>query len=180
MGDRVLREDKKIELVRLPVTVPCVFMGRWALQSGRKVYPDRWKDAQVEPWRRDQQQQPVRLRRDGRSSLWWFRNRFYWDDDEHPVEDVKALALQRTRRDERRLRSARSLMKGEGAARRAPIPPDVARAVIERDGRRCVQCGSVEDLEFDHILQVALGGATSVANLQLLCTECNRAKSDSL
>jgi 5-methylcytosine-specific restriction endonuclease McrA len=52
--------------------------------------------------------------------------------------------------------------------------------VVERDGLRCVQCGAAEDLQFDHILPVALGGATSVENLQILCGDCNRAKSDAL
>ncbi len=179
----MLREDKKIELVRLSVTLPRMFMGRWTLQTGKKVYPDRWKDAQVEAWRAHQQQDPVRVYHDGRRSLWWFRDRFFWDDEDHSAEDVKALVLHRTRRDERKLKSARALMRGEesgGLAGRAPIPAEVVRAVIERDGRRCVQCGATEDLQFDHILPVALGGATSVENLQILCGDCNRAKSDAL
>lgn len=35
-------------------------------------------------------------------------------------------------------------------------------------------------LQYDHVLPVALGGATTVENLQLLCADCNRRKSDSL
>jgi hypothetical protein len=178
----VLREDKKIEMVRLSATLPRMFMGRWALQSGQKLYPDRWKDAAVETWSSRQREDPVCLRSEGRRSLWWFRDRFYWDDDGHSADDVKALVLQRAGRDERRLKSARSLMKGEKSGRpsRAPIRPEVVRAVVERDGRRCLQCGSTEELQLDHILPVALGGATSVENLQILCGDCNRAKSDAL
>jgi len=37
-----------------------------------------------------------------------------------------------------------------------------------------------EELQFDHVLPVALGGATSVENLQILCGDCNRATSDAL
>lgn len=178
----MLREDKKLELVRLSPTLPRMFMGRWALQSGKKVHPERWKDAQIEDWRRQQHEQPVRLRTEGRRALWWFRDRFYWEDDGRSAEDVKALVLQRARRDERRLKSAHSLMQGEqsGLIARSPIPPEVVRAVIERDGRRCVECGSTENIQLDHIIPVALGGATSVANLQLLCSDCNQAKSDAL
>ncbi len=176
----VLREDKTIELARLSVTLPRMFTGRWSLQSGQKIYPDRWKDAQVEAWRLEQQEHPVRLRQDGRRSLWWFRDRFYWDDDRHSAEDVEALALQRTKRDERKLKSAHALMIGDDAPRRAPIPAGIGRAVIARDGLQCIQCGTTEELQFDHVLPVALGGGTSVENLQVLCGECNRAKSDSL
>jgi hypothetical protein len=73
----VLREDKKIEMVRLSATLPRKFMGRWALQSGQKVYPDRWKDAAVETWSSQQREDPVCVRTEGRRSLWWFRDRFY-------------------------------------------------------------------------------------------------------
>jgi hypothetical protein len=182
LNDQMLREDTRTELVRLPVTLPRMFMGRWTLQSGRKVYPERWKDAKVEAWRREQQREPVRLRAEGRRSFWWFRDRFYWDDAGHSAEDVKALILKRRMREERQLNSARALMRGQEnqAARRDPIPPQVARAVLERDGRRCVECGSSEELQFDHIIPVALGGATTPANLQVLCSDCNRAKSDGL
>jgi 5-methylcytosine-specific restriction endonuclease McrA len=176
----VLREDKKIELIRLPVALPRMFTGRWALQRGQKIYPCRWKDAQVTAWRDQQPRRPVLLQREGRGSLWWFRDRFYWDDDGHSSDHVKALALQRLRREDRRLQSARSLMKGEEASGRAALPAEVVRAVIGRDGLRCVQCGSADELQLDHILPAVLGGATSVENLQVLCGDCNRAKSDSL
>jgi hypothetical protein len=59
---------------------------------------------------------------------------------------------------------------------RTPIPEAVRTEVWRRDGGRCVQCGSKQNLQFDHIIPVAQGGATSVANLQLLCQPCNGAK----
>jgi 5-methylcytosine-specific restriction endonuclease McrA len=70
------------------------------------------------------------------------------------------------------------LLSAEAASqtRREPIPQEVRRAVFERDGGRCTQCGADFDLQYDHVIPVALGGATRVDNLQLLCGECNRAK----
>lgn len=61
---------------------------------------------------------------------------------------------------------------------RSPIPKDVLRDVWQRDGGKCVECGSNENLEYDHIIAVSRGGANTVRNLQLLCQPCNRKKSD--
>jgi hypothetical protein len=59
---------------------------------------------------------------------------------------------------------------------RTPIPEASRSEVWRRDGGRCVQCGSKQNLQFDHIIPVSQGGATSVSNLQLLCQPCNGAK----
>ena len=64
--------------------------------------------------------------------------------------------------------------------RRPPIPKDVADAVWNRDGGKCVYCGSTENLHFDHIIPFSKGGDTSVENLQLLCRKCNLEKSNKI
>jgi hypothetical protein len=56
------------------------------------------------------------------------------------------------------------------------IPQDVKIAVAARDGGRCRQCGSTADLHFDHVIPWSKGGANTVANIQLLCGQCNRRK----
>jgi hypothetical protein len=59
---------------------------------------------------------------------------------------------------------------------RTPIPEAVRSEVWRRDLGRCVQCNSKENLQFDHLIPIDKGGATSVANLQLLCRSCNLKK----
>jgi hypothetical protein len=63
-----------------------------------------------------------------------------------------------------------------GERHRRIISQDVKIAVSARDGGRCRKCGSSDKLHFDHVIPVSRGGANSVANIQLLCGACNRAK----
>ena len=63
---------------------------------------------------------------------------------------------------------------------RGAIPDDVKQFVWTRDEGRCRNCGSQTELQFDHIIPVALGGATVAENLQVLCGPCNRRKSAGL
>ncbi len=65
-------------------------------------------------------------------------------------------------------------------SRRTPIPEAVRAEVWRRDGGRSVACQATEHLEFDHIIPLAKGGATSVRNLQLLCRSCNASKGDGI
>jgi Holliday junction DNA helicase RuvB len=67
-----------------------------------------------------------------------------------------------------------------GRVGRESIPEEVRNAVWRRDQGRCVQCGSNEKLEFDHIIPVSKGGSSTARNLQLLCERCNRKKSDQI
>ena len=43
-------------------------------------------------------------------------------------------------------------------------------------GSKCLKCGSVNNLQWDHIIPLALGGDHCVANLQRLCRKCNERK----
>jgi hypothetical protein len=56
------------------------------------------------------------------------------------------------------------------------IPQDVKIAVSVRDQGRCVQCGSAQDLHYDHKIPWSKGGANTANNIQLLCGPCNRRK----
>ncbi len=52
--------------------------------------------------------------------------------------------------------------------------------ILNRDEFKCVSCGKGKDqnviLEVDHVVPNAMGGETSVENLQTLCRDCNRGK----
>lgn len=178
----VLRADKKAEIVALPWTLPRLFSGRYALRSGKRIFAARWKKAWFEEALTRQQDEPVPLFMLEERVYWWFHDCIYWDDDGLSSDDVKALVLQRERTHQRKLQTAHSLMRAEedGRPTRTAVPVEIRRVVFERDGGKCVECGSNFDLQYDHVLPVALGGATTVENLQLLCADCNQRKSDSL
>lgn len=58
----------------------------------------------------------------------------------------------------------------------------VRRAVFDRDGWRCVDCGSAVGLECDHIESLQSKPEQDpfdMANLQTLCSECHAAKTRS-
>ncbi|MFI5781859.1 TerD family protein [Nocardia sp. NPDC051570] len=74
------------------------------------------------------------------------------------------------------LRVAKRLTLAPGRRDRRSIPPELKAQVWQRDGGHCVDCGATHYLEFDHIIPHSRGGATSAANLQILCRACNRAK----
>lgn len=58
------------------------------------------------------------------------------------------------------------------------IPESMRRAVFDRDGWVCLDCGSTEYLCCDHVIPVSKGGDTSLENLQTLCRPCNSKKKD--
>ena len=61
------------------------------------------------------------------------------------------------------------------------IPAHVKLEVFKRDRGKCTQCGSPDELHFDHILPYAKGGTSLTAdNVQLLCARHNLAKSDKI
>lgn len=128
---------------------------------------------------RDQESAPVAVAEDERRTWWMFRGRFFWEDDGLAAEDVMALVHERDRRLRRRIERARDMMLAESepsGPRRDPIPEEVRREVFRRDGGRCAACGTDELLQFDHVIPVALGGASTPENLQILCAPCNREK----
>jgi hypothetical protein len=61
------------------------------------------------------------------------------------------------------------------------IPASVKLEVWKRDGGKCIQCSSSDNLHFDHILPFSKGGTSIKAeNIQLLCARHNLEKSNSI
>jgi len=61
------------------------------------------------------------------------------------------------------------------------IPSTVKQAVWKRDQGKCIDCGSKDNLHFDHILPFSKGGSSVlVDNIQLLCARHNLTKSNKL
>ena len=67
----------------------------------------------------------------------------------------------------------------EGHVRHS-IPSDLRKTIWNRDKGRCVRCGSDSEIQYDHIVPVSKGGATTEANLELLCAICNLSKFDKI
>ena len=60
------------------------------------------------------------------------------------------------------------------------VSSEVRQKVWKRDKGKCVDCGSKENLHYDHIIPLSKGGGNSVENIQILCQICNLIKSDKI
>ncbi|MCR6509310.1 HNH endonuclease [Bacteroides sp. KH569_7] len=100
------------------------------------------------------------------------------------IEAIKSKIREKKRKQDIEKAALQELMdEGEifpEANKRPPIPKEVVDAVWNRDGGKCVYCGSTENLHLDHIIPFSKGGDTSVENLQLLCQKCNLQKSNKI
>src|SRR5207249_5445982 len=77
----VLRVDNRLELVRLPWSLPRMFKCRYTVQSGKRILDIRWKQPAFEATKAAQQNDPVALLREGRRMLWYFHDCLYWEDE---------------------------------------------------------------------------------------------------
>jgi len=61
------------------------------------------------------------------------------------------------------------------------IPSWVKLEAWKRDGGKCIECGSDQNLHFDHIIPWSRGGASDdPSNIQILCGRHNIQKSDKI
>lgn len=61
-----------------------------------------------------------------------------------------------------------------------PFSEKVRQQIFKRDGYKCLQCGTTEKLEADHIKPREKGGESTLENGQTLCRSCNASKSNKI
>jgi 5-methylcytosine-specific restriction endonuclease McrA len=88
---------------------------------------------------------------------------------------ARVIAEARELRKLRKLRSQATAVVKDGY-KREPISASVRSEVWRRDNGCCVDCGSRDRLELDHIIPVSKGGSSSARNIELRCLPCNRSK----
>jgi hypothetical protein len=179
MGVLMLRRAENVRLGFAPSVItgmarPSVDVGKKSYRLATKIHKDQWAAA-----RQQQRTFPVLVLRTADRNLWQFQDRFYWDTDQLDPHQVYALLVTRQQRERQRIDRAQAMIaygSPNAQSRRTGIPDDLKQLVWLRDRGRCRYCGSTIELQYDHIIPVALGGATSAENLQILCGPCNRKK----
>lgn len=125
---------------------------------------------------------PLRLILDNKT-YWMFKSRFYKDTENLDEDSVRALLLSRQQLRQDRINRAKTITAApeiDTKIKRNVIPDDVKMIVWQRDKGRCVKCEAQIELQFDHIIPITMGGASTPENLQILCGKCNRSKGKSV
>lgn len=132
-------------------------------KMSRADFEDRWKY---------QQQYPSSMGRHFGRRYWHFQNEFYWDDEGLNADQVRALIVTRKQRRTQKIDRAQATLAMGSTPRDSParkaISDDVKQYVWTRDGGQCRSCGSTVELQFDHIIPIAMGAETRMT----ICRSC--------
>jgi 5-methylcytosine-specific restriction endonuclease McrA len=155
------------------------------IQPGRREHliPGRIHVDEFNARHQRSQVEPVCFGHIGERAYWRFGDRWFWDNEGLSSQDVRALVTTRDQRRHDTLTRAHStvaMASRPAPAQRGAIPADVKQLVWRRDRGQCRLCGANTELQFDHIIPLSKGGATTEENLQILCGPCNRRKGASI
>lgn len=155
--------------------------GQLQFKVGKTVYdPGKMSEANVAAEDQYQMSVPAAMCRVSGRRYWRYRNKFYSENEGLDERQVKALLDVREGRRAREIQRAEQVLAMGNVPRSAPvrghISDEVKHFIWTRDQGRCRHCGSTVELQFDHVIPVAHGGASSPENLQVLCGPCNRRK----
>src|SRR6476646_5702178 len=117
---------------------------RYVFVAGRTRATARIRPAALAAMNEAQRSQAVCVLVDGARSYWWCLDRFFWEDEQLSGDDVYALAYERQLRAQRKLERARATVAAgqPPSGRRDVVPVELRHAIWERDGGRCVACGT--------------------------------------
>lgn len=184
MGHSVFRKDSKCKFLYREVGF--LFKRRlWRFYTGNLQSQDEMDEDKYKEFLANQQKTPMRVVSDSSSKkCWWmFRGEFYVEDEGYSMIEVAALIMDMMQKKEKKIHriiARAKQIESDSLPVRQPIPDDVKILVWQRDGGRCVECGSQQNLEYDHIIPLSKGGSNTARNLQLLCEGCNRSKGANL
>jgi hypothetical protein len=159
--------------------------GTVLLRVGRKVHAsaERYPKARFYEDVHRAFDEPVFFMRVAERQYWCFEDNWYWDNDDLTSEEVRALLVTREQRRRASISRAKTMVAMANvppATVRGVIPADIKQLVWQRDGGACRDCGSNTELQFDHMIPISMGGASTETNLQILCGPCNRRKGASV
>jgi hypothetical protein len=169
------------------ILIPVVIFGKEILAK-RAV---RWYklDLDSDAWN-DQKNDPIFLEDLGNLFVWLYRDFVVKVDEKEASimspEDIKLhikhFVLLRENRFSKMQKEVERFEKFEKLKPiyREQIPEEVRMYVWRRDRGMCVVCQSKMNLEFDHIIPISEGGSNTERNIQLLCSDCNKKKSNKI
>ncbi len=163
---------KNEDLVELPFEHRLLFIGLWMLADREGRLEDRPKRIKMELFPGDQVDVDAGLSCLAQMELL----RRYEVDGRKYVQVENFVKHQMPHHKE--VASKIPAPEGREAISRHPydVSKELRQAVFDRDGGRCLKCGTNEGLSLDHIKPLADGGTNEECNLQTLCKSCNSSK----
>ncbi len=155
-----------------------IVQGKKTLRSN-----DVWSESRIQTALKKSHNLPLKITQIGSLDYWVYEGKWYSSGRDLEPDEVQALLKASQVRVKQSIDRAKSLASAKTApleAKRGQIPSDLRLLVWAKYEGSCANCGANSELQFDHIIPVVMGGATSEENLQILCASCNRTKGASL